>query len=152
MKLIKVRFTAWREKSVSSRPSAIQQQLDAWRTRRIALTTAAARVKADRSPGESLKNLLGRIAAELRNINADRKFLLSAEKAAAEAEAHAASKHARAGTVGYLIMDGVGVSAAMVVDEAGDYLPEEAAYSFEVVDDNPPLPEWAKRGKVGRFA
>jgi len=39
----------------------------------------------------------------------------------------------------------------MIVDKAGKYLPAQAICSSEVVDDNSPLPEWAKTGKVGRF-
>lgn len=76
--------------------------------------------------------------------------MLSAEADVAEAETRAASEHEKAGTFGYQVLDETGARVAMVVDEAGDYLPVQAVYSFEVVDDNPPLPVWAKKGKFDK--
>jgi len=147
VKLIKIRFTAWRDKSVPPRPTAIQEQLDAWTERKSALAIAAARVKTDPANAaiEGPQRLLARIAAELRKIDAESAVLLAAEEAAADAEAHAASKHEKAGTFGYQLLDETGNRVAMVVDEAGDSLPTQAVYSFEVVDDNPPLTDWAKK-------
>ena len=153
MKLIKIRFTAWRDKSVPPRPAAIQQQLDAWTERKMALILATERVKEDPAHAgiEGPKKLLARIARELRKIDTQRTALLSDEEAVADADTHAASKHEKAGTFGYQVLAEPDYRVAMIVDEFGDYLPANAVYSFEVVDEDPPLPQWAKDGKVGHF-
>lgn len=51
--------------------------------------------------------------------------------------------------VGYQVLAEPDNRVAMIVDESGDYLPIDAAYTYEVVDENPPLPMWGKKGKVG---
>ena len=151
MKLIKIRFTSWRDKTIAPRTSPTQDQLDAWTARERALTAAAAAVKAEQAQADSeaLQRTLARIAADLRKIDAQRTFLLSAEEADAEAETRAATEHERVGTFGYQVFNKAGTYVAMIVDEAGEYLPPQAVYTYEVVDENPLRPAWAKDGKFG---
>ena len=91
------------------------------------------------------------INEDLQTIEAPRTFLLSAEETAARAETRAATDHPKVGTFGYQVLDETRNRNAMVVDEAGDYLPAQALFTFGVVDEDPPLPQWAKDGKFGRF-
>ncbi len=152
MKLIKIRFTAWRDHSVAPRAKDIQERHDEFSTRMTLLAATAARIKYKHAEGnakEDQESLAG-IAAERKSLDARRVALLSAEKVAADAEVRTARAHKKVGTFGYQVIDETGSRVAMVVDEDGDYLPAQAVYSFEVVDDNPPPPEWAKDGKFGR--
>ena len=153
MKLVKIWFTSWRDQSIAPRSLAIQQQLDTFTTRKSVLAVTAARIRDEHAHGNSKadQKSLARIAADLEKLDDGRRALLFAEKAAADAEASAARAHKKAGTFGYQVLHDAGTHVAMVVDEAGDYLPTKAVYSYEVVDEYPPLPEWAKKGKVGRF-
>ena len=147
MKLIKIRFTSWRDRSVASRPPALQEQLDAWARRESALSAAVAQIKEQEVNAniEALQKALARIAADVQKIDDERTLLLSAEEAAAEAEARAASQHERAGTFGYQVFNDAGTHVIKLVDEAGNDLPTQAVFSYEVVDDHPPLPAWAKK-------
>ena len=151
MKLVKIRFTSWRHKSVAPRTSPTQDRLDALTARERALTAAAATIKAEQAQADSevLQKSLARIAADLRKIDAQRTFLLSAEEADAEAETRAATQHERVGTFGYQVFNKAGTYVALIVDEAGEYLAPQAVYAYEVVDENPPRPAWAKDGKFG---
>jgi hypothetical protein len=153
VKLIKIRFTSWRDQSVALRSLAIQRQLDAFTTRMSVLAATAARIRNEHAHGnhKADQESLAGIAADRSSLESGRMALVSAEKAAADAETRAARAHKKAGTFGYQVLHDAGTHVAMVVDEAGDYLPIKAVYSYEVVDENPPLPEWAKKGKVGRF-
>jgi len=114
---------AKRTKSYYERSRVFQDQIDAWTARERALTAAAATIKAEQAQADSEVLSLARIAADLRKIDAQRTFLLSAEEADAEAETRAATEHERVGTFGF--------------------------YTYEVVDENPLLPAWAKDGKFG---
>ena len=146
MKLIKIRFTSWRDESFAPRSLALQAQLDALTTRISVLTAAAARIKHQRWPyGEAQQKELTAANAEMQEVHAERARLLSGEADAAKAEARSARAHKKVGTFGYQLLHPARTHIAMVVDEAGDYLPVQAVYSYEVVDENPPLPEWAKR-------
>ena len=148
LKLIKIRFTSWRDHDATPRTISFQAQLDALTMREGALIAASARVRDEQGhDSEALQRSLARINADLETIDAERTFLLSGEEATAEARA--ASNHERVGTFGYQVLSGPDDRVAMVVDEAGKYLPAQAAFSYEVVDDNPPLPTWAKEGKSG---
>lgn len=153
MKLIKIRFTSWRDQSVAPRKLEFQDRLEAWNARETALTAAAAAVKAEQAhaDSEALQRSLVRIDTEVRKIDSERTFLLSVEEAAAEAETRAATEHEKVGTFGYQVVEEPGNRVAMVVDEAGDYLPAQALYTCEVVDTDPLLPAWAKKGKFGHF-
>ncbi len=86
----------------------------------------------------------------MEKIEGERALLVAAEEAMAEAAARAAGEHERTGTFGYQVLADPDNRVAMVVDEAGDYLPVNAVYTYEVVDENPPLPMWGKKGKFGR--
>ncbi len=146
MRLVKIRFTSWRDRSVASRSPAIQEQLDAWTKRVSALSAAVAHIKEREVNAniEALQKSLARIAADVQKIDDERTLLLSAEEAAAEAEVRAAGKHAKAGTFGYQVLDDAGTHVTKIVDDAGNDLPAQAVFSYEVVDDRPPLPVWAK--------
>ena len=93
---------------------------------------------------EMLQKSLARVNAELATIDAEWTQLLSAEKAEADAATRAASEYVKAGTFGYQVWNDAGTHLTKLVDEAGNDLPGIASYSYEVVDDNPPLPSWAK--------
>ena len=148
---MKIRFTAWRDQGAAPRSRLFQEQLDVWTKRIRELSVAAARIKGEQAHADSemLKNSLAGINADLEKIDAERTLLLCIEEAAAEAETLAATKHKKAGTFGYQVLNETGNGVAMILDEAGDYLPPQALYRYEVVDENPPLPEWAKKGKFG---
>lgn len=150
VKLIKIRFTSWRDRSVASRSPAFQEQLDAWAKRESALSAAVAHIKEQEINAniETLQKSLARIAADVQKIDDERTLLLSAEEAAVEAEARAASKHEKAGTFGYQVFNDAGTHVTKIVDEAGNDLPAQAVFSYEVVDDHPPLPAWAKQGQT----
>lgn len=151
VKLIKIRFTSWRDQSVAPRTSAFKDRLDALTTRISSLSAAAARIRDERTATDRdmCQTRLDRIRAERETLDAERIALLSAEKATADAETRAARAHKKCGTFGYQILNKAGTYVAMVVDESGEYLPRQAVYSYEVVDDDPPLPEWAKKGTFG---
>ena len=150
MKLVKIRFTTWRDQSVAPRAREIQERHDEFSTRMNLLAANAARIKykRDGNAEEDQKSLAG-IAADRDSLETGRRALLSSEEAASAAEIAAARAHKQVGTFGYQVLDETGSRVAMVVDEAGDYLPAQALYTYEVVDENPPPPEWAKKGKVG---
>ena len=151
MKLIRIRFTSWRDQSIAPRSLVLQEQIDALTTRISVLSAAAARIRHHQGwpYSEALQKELAAGAAEMQEIHAERTLLLAADKASAEAEVRAAHQHQKVGTFGYQVLSAAGTHVAMVVDEAGNYLPVQAVYSYEVVDENPPLPEWAKKGKFG---
>lgn len=151
MKLVKIRFTAWRDKSAAPRPPALQQQLDHWTTRINILTVAAARIREQQATADSeaLQESVARITADLQKIDDERTPLLSAEEAVADAAARAAREHKKVGTFGYQVLNDAGTHVGYIVDEAGNYLPAKAVYSYEVVDDDPPLPAWANKGRIG---
>ena len=151
VKLIKIRFTAWRDQGAAPRSPVFQDQLDFWTKRLRELSVAAARIKGEQAhaDNEMLQNSLAEITADRAKIDAERTLLLSIEEAAAEAETLAARKHKKAGTFGYQVLNETGNGVAMILDEAGDYLPAQAVYRYEVVDTDPPLPAWAKEGKFG---
>ncbi len=153
MKLIKIQFTSWRDKSAGPRSSKIQGQLDACIERLSKLFVEAARIN-DRqvwTDSGELKNKAAAIAAETQKIDEERLSLLSAEEAERNVATRVASAHKKVGTFGYQVFNKAGTYIAMIVDEAGDFLPVQALFSYEVVDDNPPLPQWAKDGKVRHF-
>ena len=150
MKLVKIQFTSWRDESAP--PAKVFQEKLGWLTvRENALSSAAATIKEEqsRADSEALQESLARINAQLRKIDAERTFMMSAEEAAAEADTHAATEHLKVGTFGYQVLFEPDNRIAMVVDETGKYLPAQALYTFDVVDEDPPLPQWAKDGKHG---
>ena len=151
MKLIKIRFTSWRDQSVAPRAKVLQEQIDACITRINVLSAAATQMKLEQAHANSkmLQKSLARITADLEKIEAARTSLLSAEKAVADAETRAALEHRKVGTFGYQVFNKGGTYVALIVDEVGEYLPSQAVYSYELVDENPPLPQWAKDGKFG---
>jgi len=57
-------------------------------------------------------------------------------------------KHKRVNTFGYQAFNDAGTEVVKIVDESGTDLPTKAVYAFEVVETDPPLPQWAKKKKV----
>ena len=57
--------------------------------------------------------------------------------------------HRKVGTFGYQVLNAVGSEVLNIVDKSGKDLPAKAVYAFEVVDDDPALPAWAKKAKAG---
>ncbi len=146
VKLVKIRFTSWRDQSVAPRAPELRRQLDYWIARVEALSVAAENIKEQQAyaDSEALQKSLTRITTDLENIDAARMRLLSAEGATPTG-----IEHEKAGTFGYQIFNKAGTYVAMIVNEAGEYLPVQAVYSYELVDENPPRPKWATKGKFG---
>lgn len=148
MKLVKIRFTAWRDQSSSPRSRALQEQVDAGTARVSLLSSAAAQIKVEQAHADSemLQKSIARITVEQEKIDAARTLLLADE----EDTARAASQHEKAGTFGYQVLNDAGTHVGYIVDEAGNHLPANAVYSYEVVDDDPALPVWAAKGKIDK--
>lgn len=149
-KALKVCFTAWRDQPPPRRSLVSKGQLDAWSKRLSVLFGAATRLSNRQAvaDSEALQKEIAAITAEVQTIDADRTALLSVEDAAADAATRKAHKHKKVGTLGYQVWDNV--RAHLMVDEAGKDLPAQAVFSYEVIDDDPPLPAWAKDGRIVR--
>ena len=143
VKLIKIRFTHWRDQGTVARTPAFEKQLAYWNSRVGVLSREAADLAAHRAHADSvwLQNSLARITVELQRVEAERTLLLTTE-AAERNDASNAREHKRVGTFGYQILDDAGIRVIRVVDEGGNDLPETAVYFYEVVDF-PALPAWA---------
>jgi len=153
VKLIRIKFTSSPAQS-AARSKVFQDQLDAWASREVELSDVAMRLREELAEANSsvLQKSLARINDELQLIDARRSLLLAtSRKAPSEAETGAEGEHEEIGIFGYQVIDETGSRVAMVVDDAGAYLHGRALCTYEVVDENPPLPQWAKTGKVGRF-
>jgi hypothetical protein len=153
VKLIKIRFTSWRDHSVAPSTLVLEEQLGTLITREVALRTAAASAKAQpaHAHSEVLQESLVSIAEELRKIDTERRALLSAERTAAAAETRAATEHKKVGSFGFQLLNAARGEVVNIVDESGNDLPADAVYAYEVVDTDPPLPGWAKKGKIERY-
>ena len=153
VKLVKIRFTAWRDEREAPRSSDLQRKLDAWAGREHVLRGAALRVRQQRATADSeiLKMELVALTTELQNIDAVRQPLIDAEVAEIERAQAALLKHKKVGTFGYQVFNDAGTEVAKIVDESGNDLPAKAVFAYEIVDTYPLLPQWANRGKVGRF-
>jgi hypothetical protein len=151
VKIIKIRFTSWRGPPPLPRSPALQEQINACTTRISALSAAAARIREEQAHADTkmLQKSLARIIDELKKIDATRTSLLSAEEAEFKAATRAEDENERVGTFGYQVFNKAETYIAMIVDEAGNYLPAKAVYTYEVVDENPPAPAWAQDGKFG---
>ena len=112
------------------------------------LALAAARIKEEliqsHTDSDILKKSLSRILTEQQKIEDERALLLTAEANLAKVSAR---EHEKVGTFGYQVLDDSGTNAGYFVDEAGHSLPPHVAYTYDVVNDNSPLPDWAKKGK-----
>ncbi|HKQ26747.1 MAG TPA: hypothetical protein VJT81_20060 [Burkholderiales bacterium] len=151
MKTIKIRFTSWRGPTPLPRSPALQEQINTCSARISVLSGAAARIREEQAHADSkmLQKSLARIIDELDKIGATRTSLLSAEEAEFKAAVRAEDENERVGTFGYQIFNKAETYIAMTVDEAGNYLPAKAQYTYEVIDEDPPQPPWAKDGKFG---
>jgi hypothetical protein len=136
---------------VAPRSLMFQQQIDALTTRIGVLSAEASHIRDEQAHGKikTGNHSLAGIAAETETIEGERALLVAAKEATIEAETRAAREHPKTGTFGYQVFNESGRHPVYVVDEAGNQLPEKAVYSYEVVDQNPLLPEWAKVGKFG---
>lgn len=152
MKLVKIRFTAWRDQREAPRSSDLQSKLDLWMGREHVLRGAALRVRQQQATADSevLKMEFAAITTELSNIHTARQPFIDAEVAEVEQGQAALLQHKKVGTFGYQVLNDAGTHVGYIVDEDGNHLPAKAVYAFEVVDTDPPLPEWAKKGKFGR--
>ncbi|HKQ26748.1 MAG TPA: hypothetical protein VJT81_20065 [Burkholderiales bacterium] len=153
MKLVKIRFTAWGDKHRTPRSAALQRRLNDWALREDVLQRAAARVQEQRSKADSeaLGLEFAAITTELVNINAHRQPIIDDETAAAHQTQRAMFRHPMVGTFGYQIWNDIGTEVITVVDDAGNDLPAEVMFSYDVVDDDSPLPEWAMHGRFRHF-
>ena len=129
-----------------------QQQIEALTARITALSGEAMHIREALGHGkiEAEQESLAGIAADIEKIEGERALLVAAEEATVEAAARAASEHERTSTFGYQVLSGPDNRIAMIVDESGAYLPLGAVYTYEVVDENPLLPMWGRKGKVGQ--
>ena len=146
MKLIKIRFTAWRDEREAPRSSDLQRKLDAWAGRERVLRGALLRVRQQQAAAASkiLNMEFDAITTELYNIEAVRQPLIDAEAAEVEEAQATLLKHKRVNTFGYQVFNEVGTEVAKMVDESGNDLPAKAVFAYEIVDIDPPLPEWVK--------
>lgn len=150
VKLIKIRFTAWRDKPGATRSTDLQRKLDAWMGREHVLRGAALRVRQKQAMADSevLNMQFAAITTELDSIHAVRQPLIDAEVVAVEQAQAGLLWHKKVGTFGYQVLNDAGTEAVKIVDESGNDLPAQAVYAFEIVDPDPPLPEWAKKGRT----
>jgi hypothetical protein len=151
VKLTKIKFTAWRDDREAPRSSDLRRKLDAWTAREHVLRGAALRVRQQQAEADSeiLNMELLALTTELQNIDAVRQGLIDAEVAELERAQTALLQHKKVGTFGYQVLNDAGTHVGYIVDEVGNHLPTNAVYAFEVVDPDPPLPEWATKGKSG---
>lgn len=151
MKLIKIRFTEWREKPFT-RSAATEKKLDEIdtqeRVKRAELIAARQLIEdaGERNlPADSpLRAGVAAIAAELQQLADRRRKVLEAEEQAAREAAEAARNHERVGTFGYQVLNNAGTAVVKEVDADGNDLPAGVTYGSEVVDTNPKPPKWAK--------
>ena len=131
-KLVKIRFTAWSDQPVGSRPAALQRQLDYWNTRVSVLPSEAEAIAAgwENANSDGLQNSLATVAAALHRIETARASFLWADS-----NTHEASAHYRVGTIGYQVCNDWGTHVLRVVDEVGGDLPETAVFSYAIVED-----------------
>ena len=151
MKLIKIKFTAWRDQREASRSLEFQKQLDEWAGHERVLNGAAVRVRQQQATADSevLKMQIAAITKEINNIHASRQPLLDAETSTIKRAEAALLRHKKVGTFGYQVLNSAGTEMIKIVDESGRDLPAEAVYAFEVVDTYPSRPAWAKKRKFG---
>ena len=150
MKLIKIKFTAWRDEREALRSPDLQRKLDALAGRERVLRGALLRLRQQQAgaASEVLNMEFDAITTELYNIEAERRPLIDAEVAEVEQALPALHQHKKVGTFGYQVLNDAGTHVGYIVDEAGNHLPANATYAYEVVDDDPPLPEWANKGRA----
>lgn len=152
MKLVKIRFTAWRDKHAAPRSIPLQRRLDDWAAREHVLQHTAARVQEVRSKADSetLRMQFTALTTELGNINVQRQPIIDAKATAIERAQTAMLVHPMVGTFGYQVLNDAGTEVMKIVDAAGNDLPEKAVYAYEVADNRPPLPAWAGKGKIDK--
>ena len=150
MKLLKIRFTHWRDQGAAPRAPAVQRQLDYLVTRVGVLSREAADLETWRSHADNagLRQSIAKINANLRDLEGQRTLLLYEEWAEREAAHDAARKHPKVGTFGYQILDNSGTRVIRVMDEGGNDLPENAVYAYELVEIDPPMPSGAMAGAL----
>ena len=147
MKLIKIRFTHWRDGDATARTPASQRQLDYLAARVGVLSREAADLESQRAHADNvgLQKSIARINADLQNLEAERMLLLHAEAAERSVAYGGARKHKKVGTFGYQILDDSGTRVIKVVDEGGNDLPDKAVYIYELVE---PMPASMKDGRA----
>lgn len=147
MKLIKIKFTAWRDDATTVPPElqAANDKLAGLAQRKQEIHAYAARdqeLQAVQKTVEITERLTAAVV-ELDNVETARKAMVAAQEAAATAAVLDMKNHARARTFGYQVLTEDGSTVTAIVDEAGAALPAGAVYEYEVVDADPALPAWA---------
>lgn len=144
MKLIKIRFTRFRDAALG-RSAATQKQLDDLNAAEGSIRGEIVELKElqEVSPSDDGAARLATLAKELAGVFASRKVILGGEELAAADAADKARNHKRAGTFGYQVISDDG-RVEKVVDDKGQDLPAGCHYGSEVVEVDPSLPAWAK--------
>jgi hypothetical protein len=114
VKLVKIRFTAWRDKHAAPRSIPLQRRLDDWAAREHVLQHTAARVQEVRSKADSetLRMEFTALTTELGNINVQRQPIIDAETVATQGAQVAMLNHAMVGTFGYQVWNDAGTGVA----------------------------------------
>jgi len=151
MKLMKIRFTEWRDAPVNETKRAVTET-DVAQQKLAEIQTRESEVRADLAHAEELlkkvksEQLAERVAGqamELDNLYVAKKAAMAAADAAGAAAAEAMKTHAKVGAFGYQVLDGEGARMLRLVDESGADLPAGVVYGYEIVDTAPALPAWA---------
>jgi len=155
MKLMKVRFTEWRDAPARAHAGDTGSELEVasrhvadCTQREIALRAQLGELKglieiADTQP---LRDRRTALAIELDAALRARRAALSAEHSAGEVVRLAMKAHPKVGSDGYQVLNDEGTEMLRVVDAAGKDLPASAVYGYEIIDQAPPLPAWATAG------
>ena len=148
MRFVKIRFTAWGDRRKSA--SWSHHAPDASTAREKVLRGAVRRLRKlqIQAKSEILHMALNALARELGNIHAARQRI-AARKTTAVQLKDLVDPHKKVGTYGYQVLNPVGSQVLKIVDQSGKDLPADAMYAFEVSDDDPPLPDWAKKASIG---
>ena len=64
------------------------------------------------------------------------------ERATDPTEDHQHKSHSKVGTIGYMVINNKGTEVRRIVDANGVAYPRRAVYEYEVIDDEPTLPDW----------
>jgi hypothetical protein len=150
MKLMKVKFTEWRDPPAARR-AATPTEMDTVQATLAVLAAKEAELKADFerkqaqrkiADSEALKAEHLAIATELDNLVATQRGALATQKALGQEALAGMKAHPMTARFGYQVLNDAGTEVLMLVDEAGEALPEGAVYGYEIVDQDPPSPAW----------
>lgn len=138
---MKIRFIEWRDPPAPADKASALSEIDAAQAALVALDARATDVAGETKAGSER---VAAQAAQTDNIQTARKAALAALTAAGEAADAAMKTHERVGTFGYQVLTEDGDRVQGLVDEQGEDLPAGAVYGYEIVDQKPAAPPWAK--------